>query len=412
VAPARKPFTAGKAVLAVVAIAAAVAVGLLRQLGPGALNTIWAEDGSIFYAEAVQKGPWAALTTSYAGYFHAVPRLLAAIASIFPPSAAATVLAAGAALIVALLALLVYVASAAHLTSTVARIVVSALVVVVPVAQDEVLNSVANFHWYGLYVLFWVFLWSPRSRAGQVVAVAAVLLVATSDILVLAYVPLALFRFFHKEEGRLGKILGGALALGLVVQFIGLATGSSERELDPNPVRAAVGYLLRAVPAPLIGQRWLGHQIGARWVALAAVAWLLVAVAFVVALRGLTRPAWVLAGAAVIQSAALYVLPVVLSGVAAPRYAVAPALLVVVALVAILRPKQGNAVPLSVLAGFLAVIALVNLRIDNPRAHGPAWDAELDKARATCAPGATAAIPIAPVETPPWLVQVTCEKLN
>jgi hypothetical protein len=408
-----RPMTAAKTAGAVVAVAAAVVVGLLRQPGPGALNTVWAEDGSIFYAQAVDQGPWSALTTSYAGYFHAVPRLLAAIAAAVPPGAAAAVLAGGAALVVGLLAVLVYVASGAHLQSQVARVLVSALVVVVPVAQDEVLNSIANFHWYGLYVLFWVFLWSPRSRLAQVVAVLTVFLVATSDILVLAYLPLALFRAFTRTGSRkFGQVLAGALAIGLVVQFAGLASGSSERDVSPDPVRAAVGFVLRAVPAPLIGQRWLGHDVGARWIALAALAWLLVAVALVVALRGLTRPAWVLAGAAALQSAALYVLPVVLSGVAAPRYAVAPALLVVVALVALLQPKPGKPIPLYALAGFLTVIALVNLRIDNPRAHGPHWDAELDKARAACAPGGTAAIPIAPVETPPWLVQVRCENLN
>jgi hypothetical protein len=414
VAPAKKPLTAGKALLAVVAVAAAVTVGLLRQPGPGgALDTVWAEDGAIFLTQAVDKGPWAALTTSYAGYFHVVPRLLAAIAAAAPPGAAAVVLAGSAALVVALLALLVYVASAAHLTSQPARVVVAAVVVVVPVAQDEVLNSVANFHWYGLYALFWVLLWSPRGRAGQVIAVATVFLVAASDIIALVYVPLALLRAVRRGESRTreGIAMAVALALGLALQFAGLLGGGSQRELAPDPVRSVLGWFLRAVPAPLVGQRWLGSDLNARWVVLAALAWIVVAAAVVLALRGVTRPAWVLAGAAVQHSAALYVLPVFLSGVAAPRYAVAPAMLLVVALVALLQGEQR--IPLYALTGLLTVIALVNLRIDNPRAHGPRWSAELDRARAACATDAQrAGLAIAPRTTPPWTVSVPCHDIE
>jgi hypothetical protein len=413
VCPPARPVT-GRAVLAAVAaVVAAVAVGLLRQPGPGALDTVWAEDGSVFLAQAVGEGPWTALSSSYAGYLHAVPRVLAAIAAVFPPEAAAAVLAGLAALCTALLALLVFVASAAHLPSVLSRLLVSAVVVVVPVAQDEVLNSIANLHWYGLYALFWVFLWSPRGRAGQVVAVAVVLLVATSDILVLVYVPLALFRAVRRDRDRLGKVLAGALAFGLAAQLAGLLAGTSQRDLAPDPVHAVVGFLLRAVPAPLVGQRWLGGDVDARWVLLAGFAWLVAGAALVAGLRRVTRPLWLLAAVAALHSAALYLLPVLLSGVAAPRYAVAPAMLVVVALVALLQPAGSRPLPLYALAGLLAVVAVVNLRIDNPRADGPSWSGELERARAACATdGPRVAVPIAPRVNPPWTVAIRCEDIE
>ena len=413
-----RPVTARGVVLAVAAVVAAVGVGLLRQPGAGALNTIWAEDGTIFLSQAVDKGPLAALATSYAGYFHAVPRLAGAISAAVPASAAAATLALSAALCTALLALLVYVASAGHLSSRPARIIVSAGLVVVPLGQDEVLNSIANFHWYGLYALFWVLLWSPRGRAGQVVAVVTTLLVATSDILVVAFVPLALFRALRRGDdgGRdgVGITLAGALAAGLLVQFAGLASGSSSRPLSPDPVLAVSGYLLRAVPGPLVGQRWLGSDMGPRWVLLAGLAWLVVIAVVLVALRGLTRPAWALASVAGLYSAALYLLPVVLSGLAATRYAVAPGLLVVVTLVALLQPGgTAGRRPLYLLAALLAIVAAVNLRIDNPRAHGPQWGEELRQARAACAtPGQQARIVIAPRVDPPWTVTVPCHDLD
>ncbi|PRY32028.1 hypothetical protein CLV70_102239 [Pseudosporangium ferrugineum] len=415
----------GRAVaLAVLAVAVAAAVGLLRQPGAGALDTVWAEDGSVFLADALREGPFAALLNSYAGYFHAVPRLLAALASALPLSAASAVLAVSAALCTGLLALLVYVASAAHLRSRLSRVLVSAGLVVVPVAQDEVLNSVANFHWYGLYALFWVLLWSPRGRAGRVVAVATVLLVATSDILVAAFVPLALFRAVRRagdgRRDRLGLALAGALAAGLAVQAAGLLGGSSSRALAPDPVPAATGYLLRAVPAPLVGQRWLGQGVDASWLLLAGLAWLVVLGVLAAALRGRTRPAWVLAGTAALHSAVLYALPVTLSGVAAPRYTVAPAMLVVTALVALAQPappgetvaRRAQVAPLHLLAGLLAVVALVNLRVDNPRAYGPRWSAEVDRAGVACATDGTGTeLVIAPLRVPAWTVPVRCPDL-
>lgn len=419
------------ALLAAGAVVLGTVVSLLRQPGAGALDTIWAEDGSIFLTEVVRDGPLSSLTTSYAGYHHLVPRLLALVAAVFPASAAATVLAIEAAVAVALVAVLVYRASAAHLPSTTSRLLVSAPVVLVPVAQGDVLNSIANFHWFGMYALFWLLIWTPDSRLERIVAVATVFLVAGSDILVMVFVPLALWRALRRPDGRgreaHGVALCVALALGIVIHVAGLVSGSSERELAPSPVRAVSGWILRAVPAPLVGERWLGGEITARWVALAGIAWLIVGTVVLIAYlsrrRGVlpatmaVHPKWTLAAAATFHSAALYMLPTVLSGVATPRYAVAPALLVVVALVALLQPDEANrrgTAPLVALATLLAIVAAVNLRVDNARGDGPRWSDELDRARAQCTTSGQAPdIPIPPLgaETP-WLVDVPCDYLR
>ncbi|GAA4434434.1 hypothetical protein [Phytohabitans houttuyneae] len=399
--------------LGAAAVAAGTALGLLRQPGAGALDTIWAEDGGVFLAEAVRQGPFDALVTSYAGYFHAVPRLMAAVATLFPAGAASTVLALQAALAVSLLAVLVFVASGSHLTGTLSRVLVSAVVVVVPVAQGDVLNSIANFHWYGLYALFWMLVWTPSRPTGRAVAVAVTLLVAASDIVAVVFVPLAIWRAVRRSEGggrdRHGIALAGGLGVGLLIQFVGLLSGSSERALSPDPVLAVTGFLLRAVPAPLIGERWLGDAVDARWVALAAVAWLVVGAAFLVAYTRRTRPAWTLAIVAGLHAAALYMVPVLLAGTATPRYAVAPAMLVVTALVALLQPA-GSRLPLYALTALLALVAVVNLRVDNTRADGPGWDAELGAVREECVrqPDGTVEVAI----PPDWSVSLPCSYLS
>lgn len=403
--------------VALAAAAAGTAISLARQPGAGAVNTMWAEDGQIFLSQAVDDGPLSALGTSYAGYYHLAPRVVAGLASLAPAGAAAAIIAVAAALIVAATALLVHTASAAHLRTPLARFLAAAVVVVVPLAQEELPNSIANLHWYGLYALFWTLVWTPRGRAGRIVACAVVFAVAASDILTLAFVPLALARAAHRPAAgrRFGVLLAGLLGLGLVVQFAGLASGSSSRQLTPDPVLAASGFVLRAVPGALIGERWLGSSVDTAWLVLAALAWLLVAAAVLLALLRLTRPAWALAAVAGLHAAALYALPVFLSGTATFRYAAAPAMLVVTALAALLRPGVGvrGRAPLYALAALLAVVCAVNLRVPNPRADGPTWSGELDRARTACADGrATADVPIPPLDDHHWHATLTCSYLK
>ena len=397
------------ALVAGAAVLAGTAVGLLRQPGAGALDTVWAEDGAVFLGEATRHGALEAVGMSYAGYFHLVPRLLTAVATLFPPSAAATVLAIEAALVVASLAVLVYASSAELLRSPLSRFLVAAPVVVVPVAQSDVLNSVANLHWYGLYALFWILLWRPASAAAKTVAVLLVALVATSDILVLTFLPLAVCEAWRGRQ-RHAVVLAGVLGAGVAAQLLGLATGASERPLDPDPVRAVTGVVLSAVPAPLIGERWLGTEVDAHWIALAGLAWLLVAAAVVVALARLTRPDWRLALLAAGHAAALYALPVLLSGVATPRYTVAPALLVVTALVALLQPARSR-VPVYALTVLLALVWAVNLRVNNSRADGPRWSDELPAARQRCTAESVTTVPISPAEEH-WTADLSCRYLT
>jgi hypothetical protein len=411
--------------LGTAAVLAGTVVGLLRQPGDAATNTIWAEDGEIFLGGAATEGPVRAVATSYAGYYHLVPRLLSGVAALGPPSAAAWVLAVSAALCAAAAAVLVYVASAAYLPSPVSRFLVSAVVVVVPLAQDDVLNSIANLHWYGLYAVFWVLLWAPRSRLGRVVGPTVTLLVAASDILTVAFIPLALWRALRgspdRRFDRHGATLAAALGVGLAAQFAGLLSGASSRPLTLDAVAALGGYVLRAVPAGVLGERWVGTHTSAVGVAFAALAWLLIGMAVLVSRWRLVRPHWPLAITAAAHSLVLYVLPVFLSGAPTPRYAVAPALLMLTALVALLRPahppvgRRSAMAPLLALAALMITVCAVNLRVDNRRADGPSWSTELDRARVICAttqPATVLDVPIAPRGVGGWHAGLPCSYLR
>jgi hypothetical protein len=124
-------------------------------------------------------------------------------------------------------------------------------------------------------------------------------------------------------------------------------------------------------------------------------------------LRKVTRPRWTLVIAAGVHSALVYIAPVALSGIATPRYNVAPALLVLVTLVALLNDVTG----VRALAALLLVVCAVNFRVDNARADGPDWHTGLRGAEVACAtdPAATATVEVAPPAAPGWHVALPCD---
>jgi hypothetical protein len=65
----------------------ALCAGILAARRPDLLARpqLWAEDGTVFFTDAVVKG-WSSLTAPYAGYLHTTPRLVALFATAFDPA--------------------------------------------------------------------------------------------------------------------------------------------------------------------------------------------------------------------------------------------------------------------------------------------------------------------------------------
>ena len=70
-------------VLTVIAVIASVAA--ILRLGSNGMNTLWAEDGQIFYGEAMHSYVHA-FFQSYYGYWQATPRIIAAVVVLSPVS--------------------------------------------------------------------------------------------------------------------------------------------------------------------------------------------------------------------------------------------------------------------------------------------------------------------------------------
>lgn len=372
------------------------ATALLRYDWGAPLDRVYAEDGTIFLAQAETTSFPDAFVEPYAGYMHAVPRLLAEVASVVPLRFAAAVLSVGTAMCVVGLALVVYRSLAPHVRSSTLRLALAAYIAILPVGR-EVVDVAANVHWYLLFAAFCVCLWRAPSRAGTIVSALVLLLTATSEPFAVVLLPLLALRAWVLRD-RAGQILLGVFGSAIALQLWVMAN-APERVLQPmfSPARLG-GFFVRDV---LGGALFGGYVSGidespdARSITLGVTA---AAVAVVVACLAWPRtpPATRTALALVLSYAvALYVLPVALSGVATVRYAVPSVLLVVLALAMLIDsflvdgplaglPRRGAlGLVLTGVSGILALGWLAALPI-NAGDEATSWSAEVERAADTC----------------------------
>ena len=401
-----------RAAAAVAAVAVASPVLLLaRQRGPGALDTIWAEDGSIFLAQARALGAAGSILEPYGGYMNAVPRLAALVVAALPLSAADAGFAAVSVIVVTACSLFVYRASSSHLSSRWARVAVSAPMVLGPLGGTEILANASNLHWYLLYAAFWAALWRPPSRWESALAVVVVSLAVLSDPFALILWPLIGLRL----AGRLGRVdaVAAAFAVVTVVQLGVVAGGRGQRQLgEPtNPFLVPFRYVVDVLGRGLVGDRFVGASgLEARGAAVGG-AVLIGLAGLAYARREAVRARLPLLLALSAVSVAYFAAPVVLSGFSTPRYGLAPALLVIAAVVVVVEDADLRLAtrPAQVLAGgallLVAICWAVGLPSLNDREQGPAWDDALEAAAAGCTGASETRVPVTPRG---WEVALPC----
>jgi len=396
----RTPLTWQRILLAAVVVAAGVLVSLARVRKPGPLNSIIAEDGTIFLNQAWNRSFPDAVLSPFSGYFHIGPRLLAENATVVPPQWAPAALTVQAAFIAALMALAVYSASAGYLRHPLSRLIVSVPALAMPWSQGilggesgPVDNNVATLQFPALYATFWMLLWMPARRGGRCVAAGVVLFTATSSMLAVAFLPLAAYRVAVCRD-RFSAVLAAGLTAAAGLQVAGLLSGATSRggigRPRPDPAWVATEYASTLVPRAVLGDRWLAPPVDRtlEHLALVLLAWLIVAAALVLAARRMTAPRWWLAALAAGHSVALFGVQIAAHGSVPARYVVAPALLLVAALAAVTHPAALDGIgsaPAVALATLLAVVSVANLRMDTYRSAARPWHERLAEATAACA---------------------------
>jgi hypothetical protein len=414
------------AILALGLLAIAVVLQLARIGWTGSLDTLWAEDGPIYLAGAIEHGFFDAVTTEYAGYLVLVPRLIGEVGAAFPLRDAPAAMAIASAILVALSGLAVWYAAAAHVANPLLRGALAALTVLTAVGGTETIVSTANVPWFMLVATFWLLLWRPRSNWSAALGAAFVALTALSTPGTLFFLPLALLRAFAVRDGRDLTIVGSYFGANLL-QLVAIA-GSDYEGVDPVWTEDVWSVLLQRVADGAVFGLRLGGEIWAR------LGWPFLILLTIALLAGLVRGAWRagpgtrwLAALAIPIAIAMFVVSIYQRAVAIPmlwhdggwiadagRYALVPAMLLVGVIFAIVdrgwrgrnwstRPRFGIAVVALILAS-----ALVSLPARNVAGRGtPPWSASMDKAERTCAaaPGSAAVFDISP---PGFAFQLPC----
>lgn len=414
-------------------VVAGTGLSLLRQAGPSALDTIWAEDGARFLTDAHALPAWRSISHPYAGYLHLWPRAVGELVAALPIGWAAAAFALIAAALAAGMGALAYVATGGHLRSVPARVCIALCVTLVPNANFEILNTTAASQFPLMFAVFWVLLWRPHNRAGVVVACAVALIGALSAPLTVVFTPLAIARLLAlrswRERAPALIVLAGAtvqIAVTLSQPFLSQAGATLGDLAWMTLVRVA----LQALAGTELAMR-LWHGIGPK-TAVAAGAVLLLVGVFALGRPGVSLHTRLLAGVTGVYAIGLAVLsPWLRGGVAGmrwtaeatplggARYTYVPILLVI-CLVAIALDERPRTVPpgwwqaLRVAALIvLAVPITQDLRVPNPRSQGPRWSTEVNRAVAECRDPSEDALVV--IDHPPdfgaFFVTVPCARL-
>jgi hypothetical protein len=226
-------------------------LALLRQPGVPATQTIWAEDGVTFYAQALSKPFARSLVTPYNGYDQLLPRLVARVARATPVADVALVVALLGAGGLAAIGCLVFHLARGHIPQAPLRALLVLGMVLLPVANYELLDNLVNLPWWLFFGAFWALLWRPRGPSGATVAAVVCALVAASEPLVGLLVPLAVARYFCLRR-PLEQAAGSGLLAGLVFQLSAVARTSRGHSFPADSLSSVPGDF-----AVRVGLGWL-----------------------------------------------------------------------------------------------------------------------------------------------------------
>ena len=418
-----------------------VVVGTILQvvrLGPGrARDTMWAEDGALFFLESDQ-GLWSAILSPYAGYLHGVPRFWAWVASYFPLSWASLIIALGAALTVAFLAAYAFVAMRHVLANIWLRLTLAAAFVALPVASYEAVANLTNLHWFLLAALVLVPMAKYQSRAVWVSSLVVTVMATTSDGLTILVAPLFLY-YWWQDRGRRRSIVTGTYFTFAVAHVLVMLSESGMKAHDGvvQWLLLPGTYLSRVLAPVVVGEPTVqtgfkeGLDMSSLSITLVAalVCLSLVIGAFLLLVQ--TRHSEPLA--LLLYSAVFFGAPMIVHGdinrfvgtgdqaaaILGARYFIAPALLLVAAILAMtsssreLLPRRlwlGLTGGVSVLLWFSIIVSFTNGHL---RIEYPSWTAQVEAARDRCLENPAANQPAHQIQILPnrWQVKLTCQRL-
>jgi len=218
---------------------------------------LWAEDGSVFFAQQVEHGARAHLQP-YAGYFNEVPRIVASIAALLPHRHAPAVY--NLAALLALLSLILKLYSPR--LDLPCPLPFALAVALVPHPGGEVFVCLANVQWVlALFLLAVVLQEGATTRAQALGDSIAVLLAGLTGPFVVFALPLLGWKIW-RHRSRL-DLPASSIALGTALAQLWALLHSSIEAPPPTP--PTPGVWLRLLGHRLVGTLFLGPQLTYRW---------------------------------------------------------------------------------------------------------------------------------------------------
>jgi hypothetical protein len=423
----------GETAIVLLAFAAlGIVLQLLRPGWTASLESLWAEDGTIFLQGALSQGFVDAVLTPYAGYLVLVPRLIGEGAVLVPLGDAAAAVSILSAAVVVVSGIAVWFAAAGHIRNPWLRGTLACLTVLAPVAGLESVDSAAYVPWYMLFATFWLLLWRPRTTVAAVLAGLFILVTGLSSPGLWFFAPLAALRALAIRDRRDLAIVGG-FAVGALSQVPVLAFNQEQAVTPSWTSDIWIAYAQRVVDGALLGE----HLGGEAWVHfgrpfLFLLLFVTLATLFVLARNSTATGRW-LAAIAIPTSLLLFIVsayqravgseimwPLSVYHGAAGRYAIVPALLLVSAGFALLDGWLSNSSgPSRRVPAWTAVAAVALLWVgiassfdlrDEPIRGTPPWEEALQGAAAECSAGdiTDASVPTSP---PGFGMSLPCERV-
>lgn len=183
-----------------VAIALGVGLYLLRRPSAISSASLWAEDGTIFLSQSLERG-WRAVNDSYAGYLHIAPRLLAMVASWLPFRWTPVVYALVSAVVtVACCSPVLSRRSSWLLPTWGARVAVFAGLICLPRVAELHATLTNVIWWCGIGLLLVILLDDPSTTVGKVSEATAVALLVLSGANGVVLAPFVVFRWWRTRS--------------------------------------------------------------------------------------------------------------------------------------------------------------------------------------------------------------------
>lgn len=228
----------------------------------------WNEDGHVFFADAYNFGWWPALFRTYEGYYHALPRLGAALALLAPLTLAPLVLNTIAICVQALAVNVLLCLRSSAWGSLRARFLLAGIYLALP-NSFEMNATITNSQWILALIAFLLLVMPrPRNNMERVADVCVLLLCGLSGPFCIFLFPIALYAAWrHRERWR--WVRAGLIFMTCLVQARSLLNGGFAGR--PHVELGANLVLLARV---LAGQLYLGSLFGVSPVAAFPGRWL------------------------------------------------------------------------------------------------------------------------------------------